>query len=74
MYLNECDEYIALHYLKIHMKKRAWVNNFQDILVNYLLWLLHISLFISYENLVPDQDNTELLPDKFHYSLYLFTG
>lgn len=56
------------------MKKRAWVNNFQDILVNYLLWLLHISLFISYENLVPDQDNTELLPDKFHYYLYLFTG
>ena len=31
--------------------------NSQDLIVNSPLWLLHISLKISYENLVLDQDN-----------------
>ena len=32
--------------------------SFQDLIVNSPLWLLHISLQISYENLVLDQDNS----------------
>ena len=31
--------------------------NSQDLIVNSPLWVLHISLKISYENLVLDQDN-----------------
>ena len=47
---------------------------FQDLIVNSPLLLLHISLLISYDNLVLDQDNNFCRLDKFGYSCYLFAG
>ena len=47
--------------------------NSQDLIVNSPLWLLHISLWTSYENLVLDEDYKNL-PDEFEYSYHLFAG
>ena len=41
-------------------------------IVNFPLWLLHISLYISYKNLMLDQDQLPLYT--FQYSHYQFAG
>ena len=45
----------------------------REMFVNSPFWLLYISLLVSYESLVLDQDNNLLL-DKFENFHYLFAG
>ena len=73
----ELEKMVTCTYrLLVHHRTRGlflYPFNSQDLIVNLPLLLLHISLLISYKNLVLDQDNNFGLI-KFGYSHYLFAG
>ena len=46
----------------------------QDLIVNFPLWPLHISLYISHKSLVLDPNKLKLQLDKFKHYHLLFVG